>query len=840
MDTGALSGVGGARAAPPGTAAPRPRPRARDDLGYYRQERGGKVVVFVRDPLRSYFVGLNELQAAMMQLLDGRRTDEEIAAALEEQFEVEVPIEKVAFFVGFLEQKLLLDVDWYEDVSPKARRAVSRLLRRRDLVWPAPSGGAPGPAPHPRFAAGLDELARGTPSIAARHFRAVLDDEPSNERARLIVATIHEAFFRAHRTESGHLTMVHLWNPDRFLGWLDRRVGRLVWGPWGAAFLVACALSTLPALVNLRPVDLSSITLVDLLLFRLVVVLPDYFAHEVLGHGFACKHYGGNVEDVGVMLFYGVLPGAYTDVTDVHMFARRGPRVMVYLAGMLAQFPLLCAWCHLYYLTTDDFVLHKPIYLWLLYSLYTYAKNLIPTIVGFDGYYALAHVLDRPALAEEAAADWRRRAREWYTGAPEGPAPPPARRRVDAAFGVASALMFVAFTAFVVFYVLAPIATEYLGGAGLLLALGYGYLTLGRRLFGPVRDALGFALRRPRALWRPRRLAGFAATLATLAAALAAPWPRLTDGEMVVQPAIKARVFVPDPKAVDRIVVREGSRVRAGDVVAWMRDDELEVESAEAEADVEVRRQRALALRRGARPEARDSLRAAAKLAGVAGELANVEAARGLRLGAQGLAAEAAADAARAAAASAGGEAVRGAWALREALAGERVEDLASAEAALAEALARKEKVDDRRRRLAVRSPVDGVIVTPHVEEQEHRRLEVGDWICDVYADERVFAEVHLDRGSWLRGVAPGQRVALQAAALRGPPVEARVERVRQRAEADGRLVLETSALDNPGWPALASGHARVYGEPRSIAYQLFVVPFAAALDLEAWKMFWG
>ena len=58
--------------------------------------------------------------------------------------------------------------------------------------------------------------------------------------------------------------------------------------------------------------------------------------HE-LGHALACKHFGGEVPEMGVLLLVFV-PCLYCDVTDAWRLPSKWQRILISSAGMIVEF----------------------------------------------------------------------------------------------------------------------------------------------------------------------------------------------------------------------------------------------------------------------------------------------------------------------------------------------------------------------------------------------------------------------------------------------------------------------------------------------------------------------
>lgn len=120
--------------------------------------------------------------------------------------------------------------------------------------------------------------------------------------------------------------------------------------------------------------------------------------HE-LGHAFAVKSYGYEVHYMGVG-WYWLSPVAFTDTSDMWLSSKRGPRILVNLAGVLMD-SLVAGVCALLILVIAN--PYVQAFLWL-FALYTYinAFRMLSPLQELDGYYVLMDMVDKPHLRHSA------------------------------------------------------------------------------------------------------------------------------------------------------------------------------------------------------------------------------------------------------------------------------------------------------------------------------------------------------------------------------------------------------------------------------------------------------
>lgn len=196
---------------------------------------------------------------------------------------------------------------------------------------------------------------------------------------------------------------IPLFKPDRWLthtlSWFAPLFTRTAFVLWLVCMLGSLSIVGLYWREFASPLG-SMLTLSNLpVLWCLLVGLKAF--HE-LGHAYACKKFGGNVPEIGVIMMLGT-PCAYVDASASWGFPSRHHRVMVALAGMYFESWLamlaLAVW-----LNTDPGWLHSAAqYAITLSTIITIGFNANP-LMRYDGYYVLSDMTNYPNLHRDAKA----------------------------------------------------------------------------------------------------------------------------------------------------------------------------------------------------------------------------------------------------------------------------------------------------------------------------------------------------------------------------------------------------------------------------------------------------
>ncbi|MGD0782412.1 MAG: PDZ domain-containing protein, partial [Candidatus Aminicenantales bacterium] len=176
--------------------------------------------------------------------------------------------------------------------------------------------------------------------------------------------------------------------------------------------------------------------------------------HE-FGHGLTCKHFGGDVHQMGFMLIY-FTPAFFTDTTDIVLFDRTGRRQWVIFAGIWVEL-VVCGIATIIWSFTvpGSFANDLAYKAMLLSGIQGTLINLNPLIKA-DGYYALAEYLHVDNLREDSFTflrAWIRR----YIFRHDAELPPTTRRlrHIYGVFGVTAVIYSASLT------ILAPFARKY-------------------------------------------------------------------------------------------------------------------------------------------------------------------------------------------------------------------------------------------------------------------------------------------------------------------------------------------------------------------------------------------
>ena len=314
--------------------------RVRPDLQSRRQRYQGRVYWVVKDPVGLQYFRFEEEEFAILQMLDGQSSLEDIA----EQFEAEFPpqtirVEELQNFIG--------------------------MLHRSGLV--------------------LSDAAGQGVELKKRH--------EERRRKELIgsVSNILSIRFKGFDPER-ILNALYPW-----VRWFFMPIATCL-----SLLLVLSALMLVIVQFDVFQSKLPSFqsffAAQNWLLIAAVLGVTKMI-HE-FGHGLSCKHFGGECHEMGIM-FLVLTPCLYCNVSDSWMLPNRWHRAAIGAAGMYIEVVLASLATFLWWFSEPGLLNYTCLNIMFVSSVSTILFNANP-LLRYDGYYILSDIMEVPNLRQKA------------------------------------------------------------------------------------------------------------------------------------------------------------------------------------------------------------------------------------------------------------------------------------------------------------------------------------------------------------------------------------------------------------------------------------------------------
>jgi putative peptide zinc metalloprotease protein len=319
-------------------------PRLDPELIVHEDTLDGEPIIGILQRDKGSYFRLSPGQWRLAELFDGFRTYEEVAAVYNEEVGGQVTPEEVRKFADSVEEVGL----WYKSPQEKNLALSEKLMAQRSR--------------------------------------------------------------RAQKTSSVNIAHIYFsaWDPDRYLTWLERRIGGFIYSYWCvlAVVLLFCFEASVfiskwnvigpdvPLYFNFTHKNFG-----DLVEFWLLLMVMG-FIHES-AHGLTCKHFGGEVHNMGLMFLY-LVPCFFVDVTESWVSATRVQRLATIIAGIWIEL-VICGVAMVVWLNTPqgqwlNELTYKVI---LLTGVAVIVLNVNP-LLKIDGYYFLTEAIGIPDLKERS------------------------------------------------------------------------------------------------------------------------------------------------------------------------------------------------------------------------------------------------------------------------------------------------------------------------------------------------------------------------------------------------------------------------------------------------------
>ena len=194
-----------------------------------------------------------------------------------------------------------------------------------------------------------------------------------------------------------------LFDPDRIFG----KMARPLWWMWTKTTLwISAVIIVLATIVFLRNYTHVASALGNLFSFHNVLLMwASTFViksiHE-LGHGLTCKHFGGEVHEVGVMSLV-FTPYFFVNVSDCWVMPNRMHRILVSAAGIYVELIFAAFATFLWAIVQPGALKDFLFNIIFIASVSTIIFNANP-LMRFDGYYIMTDLIEVPNLQAKSRA----------------------------------------------------------------------------------------------------------------------------------------------------------------------------------------------------------------------------------------------------------------------------------------------------------------------------------------------------------------------------------------------------------------------------------------------------
>jgi multidrug efflux pump subunit AcrA (membrane-fusion protein) len=408
-----------------------------------------------------------------------------------------------------------------------------------------------------------------------------------------------------------------LWDPDRTLSWLAPKI----WFLWTPAFAILMTISICCAALVLWMHWADFFSLFQsrfewrLLFFATLTLISVTVLHE-LAHGLTCKHYGGEVHEIGFLLLF-LMPGMYCNVTDAWLFPEKLKRLYVTLAGGLFELSLWSLAIHVWRITPLES--YSNYLAWVVASVsgVRVLFNFSP-FLKLDGYYLLSDWLEIPNLRARSMDYFSARVKTFLWGAPA----PFKETRSGLLFGFGATSYVVSYALLgMVLFGLIRFASA-VGGMGAATVV----ILMGAAAFRPLISA--FTGKEVIQMFHSQHLRSAIWLVALLGLGVLLSVPIFNDrvgGDFQLRPIGRYEVRAPHAAFLDKVNFEEGDRVSQNANIAQMSVPDLESRILQKQAEIKESMAQCKQLETGTRPEVLENQREFVKRAKAWRNLAKTE-----------------------------------------------------------------------------------------------------------------------------------------------------------------------------------------------------------------------
>lgn len=426
----------------------------------------------------------------------------------------------------------------------------------------------------------------GLLNISARRFVDFARQKPqgSNSLIRLWMISMQKLIF----------LKLPLIDPSPWLGKITSKIP-FFWSRWFVGGCLAFFAWTIFWLIVNREAfahnDISFLSPANLFLLWLSIIITKTF-HE-FGHATTCRHFGGEVHEIGVCLIC-FTPCGYVDASDAYMMKHKRHKIYTTLAGVFTEFIIASLSVYAWLYLSPGLLKNIAFNIMFVASINTIFFNMNP-LMKFDGYYVISDLLEIPNLRTKSITYCSYRLQQFLFGIRNTFQERLFDAHTDGQFFLIYAVSAFLYMGFII-YSLSQIF------ARVLAPYGLGEFGLGLGVFAQI-SFIGFPIAKlltdaynPEAAPHiikvastKRRLTTIGLSLLTIILIIAfLPSRYNIDRQGIVRYAESEIIATKTGGLVDEIVVKTGDWIEAGSIVARLSNPSLKAELAITQTDFEL------------------------------------------------------------------------------------------------------------------------------------------------------------------------------------------------------------------------------------------------------------
>jgi putative peptide zinc metalloprotease protein len=299
--------------------------------------------------------------------------------------------------------------------------------------------------------------------------------------------------------------------------------------------------------------------------------------HE-FGHGLSCKVFGGEVHEMGALLLC-LSPALYCNVSDAWTLPNKWHRIIISAAGIYVELVIAAIATFVWWNSAAyPFVNNLALSLMVVCSISTVVFNANP-LMRYDGYYVLADWLEIPNLRERSNRFLKNLVLQYCLGIEITPEPYMAlwRRILFVSYAIGSYIYRWVVTFAILWFLYSFLRPYKLEIISQMLALGAAASMAGWPLY-----RLGKAIYKRGRIpdmkkWRVLASSAVLTALVLFACFVPVPVSRIRGQAIVLaDPLGTGKVYIRHPGILTKLNIRPGDYVEKGEVLAELRDPELE------------------------------------------------------------------------------------------------------------------------------------------------------------------------------------------------------------------------------------------------------------------------